>query len=59
LVQLAAASGLVTQVVAEILPSNIASAKVVSRLGFTDQGSFVDTDGETVTRWMHRIGRKG
>lgn len=56
LVQLAATSGLVTQVVAEILPSNIASAKVVSRLGFIDQGSFVDTDGETVTRWMHRIG---
>lgn len=57
LLELAAGSGVISRVVAEILPSNIASAKVVARLGFTDQGSFVDTDGETVTRWTYMIAK--
>lgn len=51
LVKLAAADGSVRQIVADILPSNIGSSKVVSRLGFTAGQCFVDTDGETVLRW--------
>lgn len=50
-----AADNSVRQVIAEILPSNIASSKAVSRLGFTEIGSFVDTDGETVVRWTLRL----
>jgi RimJ/RimL family protein N-acetyltransferase len=57
LLQLAASSGLVEQVVAHILPHNIASSKLVARLGFSQAGSLVDTDGERVTRWVKSIGR--
>lgn len=55
LLQLAATDRSVRQVIAEILPSNIGSSKVVSRLGFTECESFVDTDGETVVRWALRL----
>jgi len=55
LLKLAAADRSVRQVIAEILPSNIASSKVVSRLGFTAGETFVDTDGETVLRWTLRL----
>jgi len=51
LLKLAAQDRSVRQVIAEILPSNVASSKVVSRLGFTQRETFVDTDGETVVRW--------
>jgi len=53
--KLAAADGSVRQVVAEILPSNVGSSKVVSRLGFGARGTFVDTDGETVVRWTYSV----
>ena len=56
LLQLAASSDLVQQVFAHILPENTASAKVVARLGFSSEGPVVDTDGETVTHWVYRIG---
>lgn len=56
LLKLAAADRSVRQVIAEILPSNIGSTKVVSRLGFTERESYVDTDGETVVRWTYRVG---
>jgi len=46
----------VSRVVAEILPSNLASSKVVSRLGFTERETYVDTDGETVVRWTYSVG---
>jgi ribosomal-protein-alanine N-acetyltransferase len=55
LLKLAEADGAVRQVIAEILPSNIASSKVVSRLGFAEGEPFVDTDGETVVRWTLRL----
>jgi RimJ/RimL family protein N-acetyltransferase len=52
LLQLAASSNLVQQVIAKILPDNIASSRVVARLGFTPEGPLVDTDGEWVVRWV-------
>lgn len=55
LLALAAAEESARVVVAEILPSNIASTRVVSRLGFTMGEQFVDTDGETVVRWTYRL----
>ncbi|HEY0588637.1 MAG TPA: GNAT family protein [Pseudoduganella sp.] len=55
LVKLAAADPSVQRVVAEILPSNISSSKVVARVGFTARGTFVDTDGETVVRWIYSV----
>ncbi|KQV59077.1 MULTISPECIES: GNAT family N-acetyltransferase [unclassified Duganella] len=45
----------VRQVVAEILPSNAASSKVVSRLGFSAQETVVDSDGEAVVRWIYSM----
>ncbi|WP_426340715.1 GNAT family N-acetyltransferase [Pseudoduganella sp. S-14] len=55
LLKLAVRHRSVQRVVAEILPSNIGSSKVVSRLGFTARESFVDTDGETVVRWIYPV----
>lgn len=55
LLTLAAADRAVKQVVAEILPSNIGSSKVVSRLGFTARETIVDSDGETVVRWIYSV----
>ena len=54
LLQLAAHTGLAKEVVAHILPSNVASSKVVTRLGFMASGLVVDTDGEQVMRWVWR-----
>ena len=53
LLQLAAQEESVQRGVAEILPSNIASSRLVSRLGFTKGPAFIDTDGETVVRWTY------
>ena len=55
LLERAAASGLVEEVVAHILPDNVASSKVVVRLGFTPEGLLADTDGEQVMRWIRRV----
>jgi|SRR5688572_24649791 len=55
LLQLAASSGKVQQVVAHILPSNIASSKVAGRLGFSMGHSFLDSDGEMVVHWAYRV----
>lgn len=55
LLGLAASSGRVHQVDAHILPDNIASSKVVSRLGFSRGGLIVDPDGELVVHWAYRI----
>lgn len=54
LLQLAASSGMVQEVVAHILPSNAASSKVVTRLGFLPEGLLADADGELVMRWVWR-----
>lgn len=55
LLQMAASSGFVQQVVAHILPGNVASSKVVSRLGFSMGDPLVDHDGETVVCWFLRV----
>ena len=57
LLHLAAASGIVRQVIAHVLPGNFASAKVLSRLGFEMGSAFVDTDEEEVVRWMWHVAR--
>lgn len=55
LLQTATSTGLVQQVVARIFPNNVASSKVVSRLGFSKGDSLVDDDGETVVLWSLQI----
>jgi RimJ/RimL family protein N-acetyltransferase len=55
LLQLAASSGLVQEVVAHILPGNVASSKVVARLGFLPEGLLADADGELVMRWVRQV----
>ena len=55
LLQLAASSDLVQEVVAHILPSNVASSKTVARLGFLPEGLLADADGELVMRWVWRV----
>lgn len=55
LLQLAASSGLVQEVVAHILPNNVASTRLAERLGFSPQGLLTDTDGELVMRWAWRV----
>ncbi|WP_202839239.1 GNAT family N-acetyltransferase [Luteimonas saliphila] len=54
LLQMAVSSGLVQEVVAHVLPRNMASSRVVARLGFLRGQPFVDTDGETVVPWVWR-----
>lgn len=56
LLQIAAASGLVQQVVAHVLPGNEASSRLVARLGFSMGQSFVDHDGKIVANWIWRVG---
>ncbi len=55
LLQKAASSGLVHQVVAHVLPDNVASSKVVSRLGFSKGDLILDHDGETVVLWSIQV----
>lgn len=57
LLHLAAASGIVRQVFAHVLPGNFASAKVLSRLGFEMGSSVVDADGEDVMCWTWHVAR--
>lgn len=55
LLQMAASSDLVRQVVAHVVPDNIASSRTVARLGFFAEGTLVDTDGELVMRWIWKV----
>ena len=57
LLERATASGQVTEVVAHILPDNVASSKVVSRLGFAKGALQADHDGEMVVVWSYPIAR--
>jgi putative acetyltransferase len=52
LVAIAFASDEVHQVLAQINPGNIASAKVVEKLGFVRAGNIVDEDGEVLVQWV-------
>lgn len=40
------------EVLAEITPTNHASACVAKKAGFTPEGSRVDAEGETVIQWV-------
>jgi RimJ/RimL family protein N-acetyltransferase len=51
LLEIAISSGLVKEVVAHIVPGNVASSKVVSRLGFSKGDLLVEHDGEKVALW--------
>lgn len=55
LLQRAASSGMVRHVNAHILPDNIASSKVVMRLGFSPRGVVTDPDGELVVQWSYQL----
>lgn len=55
LLKMAVDSGEVLRVVANILPDNLASTKVVSRLGFVQEQIFVDSDGESLARWVYSL----
>lgn len=41
-----------TEVLAEVLPSNASSIRVVQKSGFTNVGSRLDTDNEPVQQWL-------
>jgi RimJ/RimL family protein N-acetyltransferase len=45
-------AGGATEVLAEVSPENLASAKVVQKLGFSNTGSRVNEDNETVVQWV-------
>jgi len=51
LLQIATSSGQVKRVVARIAPENIASSRLVARLGFVRSDTLVDHDGTAVALW--------
>lgn len=55
LLERAAASGEVREVMAHIVPDNVASSRLATRLGFTPEGLRADADGEQVMRWIWRV----
>jgi [ribosomal protein S5]-alanine N-acetyltransferase len=55
LIEIAAATGEARQIVAHILPGNVASSKLVAKLGFCRGHSFVDSDGEVVVHWVYPL----
>ena len=55
LLERAAESGEVKEVVAHIVPGNVASSRLAARLGFTPEGLLDDADGEQVMRWIWRV----
>jgi RimJ/RimL family protein N-acetyltransferase len=54
LLDMAISSGQVREVVAHIVPENVASSKVVSRLGFSKGDLLVGHDGGSVALWTFR-----
>ncbi len=55
LLEIAASSGSVREVVAHIRPDNVASSKVVARLGFSKNDALVELEGTPVALWSLRI----
>jgi RimJ/RimL family protein N-acetyltransferase len=55
LVKIARLNPSVEEVTALISPANIASQKLVARLGFLAQGLLADSDGEVLVKWSLRI----
>jgi [ribosomal protein S5]-alanine N-acetyltransferase len=55
LTELALESGS-SEVLAEILPDNAASIRVVQKAGFVRVGARIDEDNEFVTQWLYRSG---
>ncbi len=53
--EIAFASG-AAEVLAEILPENVASIRVVQKVGFQQVGARLDEDNEYVTQWVLRGG---
>ena len=51
LLKLAFSNG-VSEVIAEILPSNVASVAVVEKFGFNSTGTRVTEDNETLIQWL-------
>ncbi len=51
LLQMAAASRLVTEVIALIAPENAASQALATKLGFIHRGERIDPEGELVQSW--------
>jgi ribosomal-protein-alanine N-acetyltransferase len=52
LLDIAFASGEVGEVLAEVVPANVASARVVAKLGFVARRTRVDEEGELVVQWI-------
>jgi RimJ/RimL family protein N-acetyltransferase len=48
---MAAANDEVERVIAHILPRNVPSRRLVTRMGFKLERRFLDTDGEDVEQW--------
>jgi RimJ/RimL family protein N-acetyltransferase len=59
LLRIAGASDAVFQVLAQVSPTNIASTRVVQRLGFLPCGQQLDHAGEMLVQWVCRVGRVG
>ncbi|WP_425258493.1 GNAT family N-acetyltransferase [Rubrivivax sp. RP6-9] len=55
LIGIAAQSGS-TEVLAEVLPDNAASIRVIQKAGFVQVGARVDEDSECVIQWLYRCG---
>ncbi len=45
-----------TELLAEVVPANGASTRVVQKAGFERAGDRVDADGEYVVQWVRRLG---
>jgi [ribosomal protein S5]-alanine N-acetyltransferase len=49
----------VSELLAEVAPTNVASTKVVKRTGFRQIGQRVDEDGERVVQWLRPVLQPG
>ena len=59
LLALANASDEVREVLAQVSPTNVASTRVVQRLGFLPCGQQLDHEGEMLVQWVCRMAQRG